>query len=41
MPNAGQQINIKPPNLGFGLGLRTDHYHAISESKPTDSLKVD
>jgi uncharacterized protein len=22
------------PNLGFGLGLRTEHYHAILESKP-------
>ncbi len=23
------------PNLGFGLGLRTDHYHAILDTKPT------
>ena len=23
------------PNLGFGLGLRTDHYHEILENKPT------
>ena len=29
------------PHLGFGLGLRTEHYNAILESKPAESLKVD
>jgi uncharacterized protein (UPF0276 family) len=29
------------PFLGFGLGLRTEHYNDILESKPPDSLKVD
>ncbi len=26
--------NQKYPNLGFGLGLRADHYHPILDSKP-------
>jgi len=26
--------NIKLPNLGFGLGLRTDHYNEVLETKP-------
>ena len=34
-------MSSKLPYLGFGLGLRTEHYHAILESKPADSLKVD
>ena len=34
-------MSSKLPNLGFGLGLRTEHYHAILESKPPESLKVD
>jgi uncharacterized protein len=29
------------PNLGFGLGLRTEHYNAILETKPPEKLKVD
>jgi uncharacterized protein len=29
------------PNLGFGLGLRTEHYNAILETKPSGKLKVD
>jgi len=31
----------KLPNLGFGLGLRTDHYHEILEAKANGGLKVD
>ena len=27
-------MNENPPFLGFGLGLRTEHYNAILESKP-------
>jgi uncharacterized protein len=27
-------MSSKIPNLGFGLGLRTDHYHAILDTKP-------
>ena len=27
-------MSSKLPNLGFGLGLRTEHYNAILESKP-------
>lgn len=26
--------NIKLPNLGFGLGLRTDHYNEVLDTKP-------
>jgi uncharacterized protein len=29
-----QQKTSKLPNLGFGLGLRTEHYHPILETKP-------
>ncbi len=29
------------PNLGFGLGLRTEHYHAVLDTKSTGDLKVD
>ena len=29
-----ESINKALPNLGFGLGLRTDHYNSILESKP-------
>ena len=28
-------IPFNPPNLGFGLGLRTDHYQIILDEKPT------
>ena len=34
-------MSSKLPYLGFGLGLRTEHYNAILESKPAESLKVD
>ena len=34
-------MSSKLPYLGFGLGLRTEHYNTILESKPADSLKVD
>lgn len=27
-------MNYKKPNLGFGLGLRTEHYEAILKEKP-------
>jgi uncharacterized protein len=27
-------MNSKPENLGFGLGLRTEHYNAILDTKP-------
>jgi uncharacterized protein len=27
-------VSLTPPFLGFGLGLRTEHYNAILESKP-------
>ena len=30
-----------PPFLGFGLGLRTEHYNPILETKPPKSLKID
>lgn len=30
-----------PPALGFGLGLRTEHYNAILENKSANDLKVD
>ena len=26
--------NLTAPNLGFGLGLRTDHYHSILDTNP-------
>ena len=26
--------SVKPPYLGFGLGLRTSHYQEILETKP-------
>lgn len=29
------------PSLGFGLGLRTEHYNEILDFKPAGSLKVD
>ena len=29
-----ESFNKTLPNLGFGLGLRTDHYNAILDSKP-------
>jgi len=29
-----KQIKLKRPNLGFGLGLRTDHYETILSEKP-------
>jgi uncharacterized protein (UPF0276 family) len=38
------QENTEPkalPNLGFGLGLRTDHYHEILEAKANGGLEVD
>ena len=34
-------MSSKLPHLGFGLGLRTEHYNAILQSKPAESLKVD
>ena len=37
-----QQLpNLTAPNLGFGLGLRTEHYNAILEAKPPENLKID
>jgi len=32
--NVNQQADSGLENLGFGLGLRTDHYHQILDSKP-------
>ncbi len=32
--NPSSQKQTTLPNLGFGLGLRTDHYHEIIETKP-------
>ena len=34
-------MSANPPYLGFGLGLRTEHYNDILETKPPESLKVD
>ena len=34
MQHPQQLPNLTAPNLGFGLGLRTEHYNAILESKP-------
>ena len=34
-------MSSKLPHLGFGLGLRTEHYNAILQSKPAECLKVD
>ncbi len=34
-------MSANPPYLGFGLGLRTEHYNDILESKPPENLKVD
>ncbi len=33
--------SLTPSFLGFGLGLRTEHYNDILESKPPENLKVD
>ena len=41
MQRPKQLPNLTAPNLGFGLGLRTEHYNAILEAKPPESLKVD
>ena len=41
MQRPQQLPNLTAPNLGFGLGLRTEHYNAILESKPAESLKID
>jgi uncharacterized protein (UPF0276 family) len=42
-PNKAQLESSKQtlPNLGFGLGLRTDHYHEILEAKLAGDFKVD
>ncbi len=32
--NTTESADIKYPSLGFGLGLRTDHYNPILDSKP-------
>jgi uncharacterized protein len=34
-------MSSKLPNLGFGLGLRTDHYQEILAAKSQENLKVD
>ena len=34
-------MSANPSYLGFGLGLRTEHYNAILETKPPEKLKVD
>lgn len=34
-------MSSPPPFLGFGLGLRAEHYNAILETQPPESLKVD
>ena len=41
MQRPKQLPNLTAPMLGFGLGLRTEHYNAILEAKPPESLKVD
>lgn len=41
MSNPQQLPHLTSPNLGFGLGLRTEHYHPILDSKFSESLKVD
>lgn len=33
--------DTRSPNLGFGLGLRTEHYNEILEAKSAGGLKVD
>ena len=41
MSNTQQLPHLTSPSLGFGLGLRTEHYHPILDSKFSESLKVD
>ena len=41
MSNTQQLPHLTSPSLGFGLGLRTEHYHPILDSKLSESLKVD
>lgn len=41
MSNTQQLPHLTSPSLGFGLGLRTEHYHPILNSKFSESLKVD
>ncbi len=41
MSNPQQLPHLTSPSLGFGLGLRTEHYHPILDSKFSESLKVD
>ena len=33
-PLSQQMSPLTSPNLGFGLGLRTEHYHPIFDTKP-------
>ena len=41
MSNTQQLHHLTSPSLGFGLGLRTEHYHPILDSKLSENLKVD